>query len=176
MHSSTDQDYCTKSHIGYDPANVMARIDYSLHPSSTSFSEIAAGTSDSLTRVMILHPIACGLAFIAFLLSLGAGVVGSLAGFFVGFIAWILTVIVLATDFTVFGIVRHHVNNDGSGSHAYFGIAIWLLVAAFVVLFFGMFIVLFTCCSARRERKRSAVSKHEADGPTGQRRKRFGLF
>lgn len=154
----------------------MAVIDH------TSFSEIAAGTSDSLTRVMVLHPIACGLAFIAFLLSLGSGIIGSLAGALVAFIAWVLTLISLAVDFSLFGIVRHHVNKDKSGSHATFGTGIWLLLASFVTLFFGMLIVLFTCASARREKKRAAaMPKNEgyppADGPvTAPRRKRFGIF
>ena len=55
---------------------------------------------------MILHPIACGIAFIAFLLSLGAGVIGSVLGALVAFIAWVLTLVVMAVDFTLFG-VRH---------------------------------------------------------------------
>lgn len=49
----------------------MARIDGKL------LSELDARTSESLTRATVLHPIACGLAFIAFLTSLGAGMLGS---------------------------------------------------------------------------------------------------
>lgn len=60
---------------------------------------------------------------------------------------------VLATDFSMFGILRHHVNNDRSGARAYFASAIWCLCAAFVLLFFAMIIVTFTCFSARREKK-----------------------
>lgn len=148
----------------------------------TSFSTISGGTSDSLTHVMVLHPIACGLAFIAFLLSLGSGIIGSLAGALVAFLAWILTLIVLATDFTVFGIIRHHVNHGRLGSRARFGSAIWLLVASFVTLFFWMLIILFTCASKRKEKKRArAVEKAErypaAEASAAPRRKeRFGIF
>ena len=145
----------------------MARAD------GSSESEIAAGTSSALTRVMVLHPIACGVAFIAFLLSCGAGVVGSFAGAMVALVAWVLTLISLAVDFSLFGIILHHVNNDGSGSHAYFGIGMWCLVAAFVTLFIGMIIVFFTCCANRREKKRMQTRKVETSPP---RRKRFGLF
>ncbi|KAK3673355.1 hypothetical protein LTR78_006901 [Recurvomyces mirabilis] len=173
----TDQDWCTKRYIGYEPADIMAKID------KTSFSEIAAGTSDSLTRVMVLHPVACGLTFVAFLCSMGAGVVGSLAGVFVAFVAWILVLISLAVDFSLFGIVRHHVNTDKSGSQAKFGSAIWLLLASFVTLFLGMLIVFFTCCSAQREKKRGAGVKNEGypsaqstAGAAGPKKKRFGLF
>ena len=147
----------------------MAVID------KVSFSTIAAGTSDGLTRVMVLHPVACGLAFIAFLISLGAGVVGSLVGGFVAFIAWVLTLVCLAVDFSLFGIIRHHVNKDGH-NHAYFGSAIWCLLAAFITLFFGMIIVFFTCFSARREKKKANVVRHEEAAVAPSRKKRFGIF
>ena len=76
----------------------MAQID------GTRFSTASAATAHGLTRAMVLHPIACALAFIAFLLSLEAGVIGSLLGAIVAAIAWVLTLIVMATDFTLFGV------------------------------------------------------------------------
>jgi len=148
----------------------------------TSFSEIAGGTSDGLTRVMVLHPIACGLAFIALLLALGSGIIGSLFGALVALVAWVLVLIAPAVDFSLFGIIRHHVNKNKSGSHAHFGSGIWLLLASFVTLFFGMLIVLFTCASARREKRRAvAATKNEgylvAEGSvTTPRKKRFGVL
>lgn len=158
-------------HIGYAPADIMARIDHS------SISELDAGTSDSLTRVMVLHPIACGITFIAFLLACGTGIFGSFAGAIIAFVAWIITLVALAVDFSLFGIIHHHVNDDGSGSHAYFGSGIWCLLGAFVALFFGMFIVFFTCCANRRERKRSQrAAVVEKESPRPRRRRRFGIF
>ena len=55
---------------------------------------------------MILHPIACAVAFIAFALSCGAGVVGSLLGALVALLAWVLTLVVMAIDFSLFGVSR----------------------------------------------------------------------
>lgn len=74
----------------------------------------------------------------------------------------------------------------------------WTVLAAMILLFFGMFIVLFTCFSARKERRRTpGTYKNGGDayvardgvydnGTTthanttttarGTRRKRFGLF
>jgi uncharacterized membrane protein len=124
---------------------------------------------------MILHPIACGVAFIAWIVSIGAGVIGSLSGVLAALVAWVLCLIVLATDFSMFGILRHHVNNDKSGSRAYFGSAIWCLCVAFMLLFFAMIIVTFTCFSARREKK-TAAQKEAAAAATAPRKKRFGLF
>ncbi|KAI7279580.1 hypothetical protein KC345_g5303 [Hortaea werneckii] len=177
-----NDDYCPRRNIGYSPSNTITAITSS---SAYPFSEVSSGTATSLTRVMVLHPIITGLSFIAFLLSLGSGIIGSLAGAFVAAIAWVLTLIALACDFSLFGIVRHHVNDDENGisAHASFGSAIWLLLASFVLLFFGMVIVLFTCVSVRREKKkkeRAGTGRESgaapAATPTEKRKKRFGIF
>ena len=123
---------------------------------------------------MILHPIACGVAFIAWIVSIGAGVIGSLFAVLAALVAWILCLIVMATDFSTFGVLRHHVNHDKSGSHAYFGSAMWCLCVAFVLLFFAMVIVTFTCFSARREKKKTITAQKEAKA--APRKKRFGVF
>jgi hypothetical protein len=123
----------------------MERVDHS------NFNSISGGTSDAFTRIMVLHPIACGVTFIAFLVSIAGGLVGSLAGALTAFVAWILTIVVLATDFTLFGVVRNHINHDKTDTKAYFGSAMWMLVASFMMLGLGMAIVFFTCCAARRD-------------------------
>ncbi|KAK5114126.1 hypothetical protein LTR62_002696 [Meristemomyces frigidus] len=175
---TSDQDWCSKRKIGYAPADLMAQID------GTQFTEAAAGTADSLTRVMVLHPVSCGLAFVAFLCSLGAGVIGSLIGALAALAAWVLVIVSLAVDFTIFGLVHRHVNNDGSGSSAKFGPAIWLLVASLITLLLGMLLVFFTCCAARREKRNGAMTKNEGyppaaqykGGVSGPRKKKLGLF
>lgn len=70
----------------------------------TGFNTAAADSANALTNVMILHPIACGLAFIAFLLALGAGVIGSVFASIFAFIAWVVTLVVMAIDFALFGV------------------------------------------------------------------------
>ncbi|KAK1081364.1 hypothetical protein LTR33_004749 [Friedmanniomyces endolithicus] len=181
----TDQDWCGSRHIGYQPADIMAKIDH------TPFSEMSAGFSDGLTRVMILHPIACALAFIAFCCSLGSGIIGSLIGASVGFLAWILTLVSVAVDFSIWGTIKKHVNNDGSGSVAHYGPGIWVVLAALVTLFFGLIIVFFTCCAAQREKKRANNAVKNEGYPAANdgynngynngvaaapRKKKFGLF
>ncbi|KAK5019808.1 hypothetical protein BJ546DRAFT_598506 [Cryomyces antarcticus] len=167
----TDHDWCGAKTIGYDPAQIMAEIDH--QPTSS----VAHATAAGLTRAMILHPIACGLAFLAFFLSLGAGVIGSLTGALVAFVAWVLTLAVMAIDFSLFGVIKNHINADGSGSVASYGIAMWTVLAATVLLFFGMLIVFFTCCSARRDKNTDTKERVYADGVAdggAERRRRFG--
>ena len=94
----TDQDYCSKKTVGYQAASIATDAD------GTSFSLAAHDSVDGLTNAMILHPIACAVAFIAFLLSIGAGVVGSLLGSLVGALAWVITLVAMAIDFSIFGV------------------------------------------------------------------------
>ena len=56
-------DYCSPHELGYNPAAVMSAIE------STEFSQYAADTTKALTKVMVLHPVAPAITFIAFLLS-----------------------------------------------------------------------------------------------------------
>jgi hypothetical protein len=137
----------------------MATID------GSSFNTADNDTSNNLTRVMVLHPIACALAFIAFLLAFGSGVCGSFLGALVAGIAWVVSVIALAADLVSFGLIRNNVNSDASGSVAFYSVGMWTTVAAMVCLFFATFIVLFTCCSARLHRRSGLGKADNGYGP-----------
>ena len=89
--------YCSPKVIGYHPANVMAAAD------GNSFTIAGTDTANSLTNAFILHPIACGIAFIGGLLAIG-GFFGSLIGSMICIVAWLITVVVMAIDFAVFGV------------------------------------------------------------------------
>ena len=75
-------------------------------------------------------------------------------------------------------------NSDKSGSHAYFTTGMWTALTALILLFLGMFIVLFTCFSARKAKK-NATYKTTSDTYNGgydttdaavrPRGKRFGF-
>ncbi|KAH8601061.1 SUR7/PalI family-domain-containing protein [Bisporella sp. PMI_857] len=167
-------DYCSGKHIGYNPAKIISAID------QTRFNTASENTTKALTRVMVLHPICCGLAFIAFLLALGSGIVGSLLASIVSGLTFVLTLVVMATDFVLFGILKNHVNDkkdDQSGSKAEYYVGMWTVLAAMILLFFATFIVLFSCCSARRHKRNAVVTpKHHdagyATGPTVTTHKR----
>jgi len=139
----------------------MAAID------NTHFNSAQENTTKALTRVMILHPICCGMAFIAFMFALGAGVCGGLlASLFAG-LTWVLTLVVMATDFVLFGILKNHINDkddDQSGSVAKYYVGMWTVLAAMILLFFATFIVFFACCSARRHKRSASSSKHADAG------------
>ncbi|KFY71842.1 hypothetical protein V499_07988 [Pseudogymnoascus sp. VKM F-103] len=160
---------CTNARIGYSPVPLLDTLG------AGDYGSASKNTADALTRVMVLHPVACGLAFLAFLASLGASIFGSLCAALISSVAWLITLVVLITDFVAWGIVKKKVNDDGN-SHASFEVGIWTLLAAFVVLFLGTVLVLLTCCSGRREKKRGGVRKAEpgfVDGPGRPARRRW---
>lgn len=169
----SSQDACSAKTVGYSPAAVMKQVD------NTPFSDDAANATRALTKAMILHPIACGLDFIAFMLALGAGMFGSLLASLVAALAFIVTLVILIIDFILFGIVKHDVNNDGTGASAYYASAAWTILVSAVCSLLGTVIVFFTCCSARLHRRRNGMgTKNEVvqDGyapPTTRRRRWF---
>jgi len=140
----------------------------------TAFSTASGDTANALTRVQVLHPIACGMAFISFLVALGSGFCGSLMAALLAFVTFLLTLIVMATDFVAWGIIKNNVNSDGTGSRAVFGAGIWTLLAAMVVLFFASIIVFLSCCTSRRSRRDDRLSKTEyVNGPNTTMKRRW---
>ncbi|KAJ4306174.1 hypothetical protein N0V88_000970 [Collariella sp. IMI 366227] len=126
------RDVCTRSRVGYNPAAILAATD------NTAFSDYAESTTRSLTKVMILHPIACGINFIAFLLAIGAGMVGSFLASLVALLAFLTTAVACVIDFVLWSIVKSNVNDRGeeTGTGAYYGPAAWTgLVAAMAMPF-----------------------------------------
>lgn len=168
---NNNHDSCSSHRVGYSPADVMSSIE------DTSFSEAYSESAKGLTRVMILHPIACGISFIAFLLGAGAGVFGSLFAALMSLLAFIITVVALICDFVLFAIIRNHVNdsdNDTSGSHAEYSVAIWTILVAAICSLIGAVILFFTCCSARLHKRRNdPVAKNDYGTATTTRRRRW---
>ncbi|KAK4149235.1 SUR7/PalI family-domain-containing protein [Chaetomidium leptoderma] len=168
--SSDSGDDCSPSQVGYNPAAVLAEAD------GTVFSDYAESTTRALTKAMILHPIACGLNFIAFLLALGAGMVGSFLASVVALLAFLTTAVACIIDFVLFSIVKSNVNDRGeqTGSGAWFGAAAWTILVAAVCSLVGAVVVFFTCCSSRLHKRRGVVAKDEfVSPPRARRRRRF---
>ncbi|TPX15688.1 uncharacterized protein E0L32_000022 [Thyridium curvatum] len=157
-------DRCTGSHVGYQPADILGeqlRVD---------FSDAARRTANGLTKTMVLHPIATGVSFISFALTLGAGVVGSFLASVVAVISFVITCAALVCDFVLFSIVKHHVSdaNDNAGgpngngrASASYSVAMWTILVAAILELLAAIVIFFSCCSARMHRQRTArTSKH----------------
>ncbi|OAA46081.1 Actin cortical patch SUR7/pH-response regulator PalI [Metarhizium rileyi] len=160
-----DSDECTRSKIGYDPAYLMRRLD------GSDFGDASASTAKGLTRVMVLHPIAAGLSFIAFLLCIFTGTVGAFLAALVSMITFIITLVAMVCDFVAFSIIKHDVNKNGV-SKAKWGPGIWLILVSAIFTLFGAAIVFFTCCCARKKKssERQKESLHEPTAAKTRRR------
>jgi hypothetical protein len=143
--------------------------------SGADFSDYARDTTRVLTKVMILHPIATGVLFIAFMLSLGAGTVGSFLAAVVALLAFLITVVVLVVDFVLFSIIRSNVNDSNGGDQAFYSTAMWTTLAAAICALLGTVVVFFSCCSARLHKRRTGHVKDPAyvSPPATRRRRRF---
>ena len=100
---------------------------------------------------MVLHAVATGLCFIAFLLCVGAGIVGAIVASLFSALSFIVTVVVLITDFVAFSVVKHDINDNGV-SHASWSSGIWLVLVAAVFTLVGTLVVFTTCCCARKNK------------------------
>jgi uncharacterized membrane protein len=141
----------------------------------TDFSDYAEKTSKSLTNVMVLHPVAAGLSFIAFFLAIGAGAIGSFLASLVAAVAFLVTLVVLITDFVGLGIIKSNVNNERNGrfdSTAYFSVGMWCVLVAAICNFLAAIVVFLTCCTGRVNKRREG-RKMEAARASPVRRRRF---
>ncbi|KAH9233519.1 hypothetical protein K456DRAFT_264654 [Colletotrichum gloeosporioides 23] len=168
-------DRCPSARIGYDPAQIVSESD------GTNYSTYSSNTSEALTRVMILHPIAAAVSLIAFVLSVGAGMFGSLFAALVAGTSFIITLVALICDWVGFALIKKNVNDDSDGgasdSYAHFDVALWTLLAAAICLLLGTIVVFFTCCSGRLHKRRQQRSKVDNYSPpathTPYRRRRW---
>lgn len=126
---------------------------------------------------MILHPVAAGIAFLAFLMAVGSGFFGSLLAAFTSLVTFVVTVVVLICDFVLFALIRDNVNDQDTSAHAYYSVGIWTVLVAGICALLGAVIVFFTCCSARLHKKRSSrhgtIPKNDYGTTTTTRRRRW---
>lgn len=168
-----NEDRCSNSHIGYNIAEITSEVE------GTRFSAGAETSSKALTNVMVLHPVGAGLFFIAFLLSLGKGVLVSLLATCVTVLGFLITAVAVICDFVGFNIIRRRIRRDSnSDSSGHFSTGAWCVLAAAVLSLIATVLVFITCCAGRRESKRHHNRKMETyhDGPapvTTHRRRHF---
>lgn len=159
--SRDGSDFCSDKQVGYHPVDALKNI------TNAEFSEYAEHTTTVLSRVMILHPIATGLAFISFLLALGSGMLGSVLASLMAILTFLTTLCVLICDFVLFGIIKSNINNadafeftneEGSSSqgesHAYFSVGMWTTLISAICSLIASVVVVLACCSKRLKKRR----------------------
>lgn len=153
--------------IGYNPAELIRSKDRDIDVSGAG-----ENTSKALTRVMVLHAVGCVLSFIGFILAIGRGTATNFLSSLLSGVAFVVTIIVLATDFAGMAII-HHDANDSNNSSASYGSAIWCVVGAAIALFFATILLFLTCCAGRRKNKHSDT-ENKVEAARASRRFNFG--
>ncbi|KAF8315936.1 pali-domain-containing protein [Clavulina sp. PMI_390] len=138
---------CSSRTLGYDMLRIVENF---AGESQTTTSSSAAR---HLTNSFILHPIAAGIAFLAFLTALLSHRIGFLFSSLIAMVATVVTLIALILDWVTFEIAHRHVNHDSSAS-ASWGSAIWLVTVSFILLVLGSVTVCCGCFTDRRRRAR----------------------
>ncbi|KAH8117346.1 pali-domain-containing protein [Phellopilus nigrolimitatus] len=144
---------CSKPHLGY---TLNSNVENALQ---------VVGISDTLSRsvtsVLVLHPIACGLTFLGLVLSLfillqpaSRARLCSSVTLIVSILASVLTTIVFLIDVIFVAVVQHKLKNATKGDvKATWGSGTWMILAAAVLLWAACF---GACCGifATRGRRR----------------------
>lgn len=155
-------DSCSKAAVGYNAAQVLRSSN-----SNLDISDSVAATANSLTKVMILHPVACGMSFLAFMMALGAGVVGSFMAAIVAALTFLVTVLVMITDFIGFATLMHAVNDAADDNNlsvkAEWGACAWTTLVSAVCNLIATVVVFLTCCSARIHSRRNRTTALRSD-------------
>lgn len=122
----------SKAHVGYNfPPSLLGYND----------SRLNSDVIHNLTFVMVLHPIAAGLAGLAVIFGLCGAAYSRIGTIFMSLtaaLATVITLVVWVIDMVLWGIARNRINNHGpAGTRATYGNANWLVLGAFVALLFG---------------------------------------
>lgn len=159
--AQTDQDYCSHASIGYTPAQEMRLLN-----PTTTWTTWKGHDLDLMTVSYILFPIACFIAFCAAGFAF-CGVIGSLIASVLCATAFVVTFPVMVVAFVSMGYLKSHV--QAAGLKAHYGTGMWTCLAAFILLFFAMLLLFFSCCSGLRgkhtdkKRYNEKHSKHRED-------------
>lgn len=154
---------CSKAELGYDLSPFVLDV---LHASDTNLDP--ATINRDITAVLVLHPIACGIAFLALATSFiivryarsapGAPRALPIIALIVGFLAAVLTTAVFLIDVIFVAVVRKRVESKSDGILTLnWGNAVWMVLGATVALWLALVGSCAGVCCMRRHRK---VSKY----------------
>ncbi|CAO1632349.1 unnamed protein product [Jaminaea pallidilutea] len=136
---------CSGSSVGYrltDAASVFGisgNVPYA--------SQLSSSLIHSLTYTLVLHPVTCGLSVLVVLFGLLQLCTGFITGWITTLFAGLATAVGLVTvalDFALFTIAKKRIQSQGGTSN--YGSAIWITLAAFILLLCAQFAFCCACC------------------------------
>ncbi|BGP37412.1 hypothetical protein JCM10450v2_001322 [Rhodotorula kratochvilovae] len=147
-------DQCTSTQVGYQLPSALI----SLAESAGVLSDTEQTAINAVTSALILHPIACGVSFFAFLIAACSDRLGFICASLIATLAAALALVAMILDLVLVAVVRKWFDRnslDGVVDVSY-SVGTWTTVAAFACLFVGVFTTLCACVTDRRRRRRDA--------------------
>ncbi|KAI9065141.1 pali-domain-containing protein [Trametes sanguinea] len=151
---------CSSPHLGYQFDSDVANA---LH-----VEDLTNAISRALSAVLVLHPIACALTFVALVTSLfitrrhspdTVSRPAALATMGVALLAAVLTTLSFLLDVIFVAVVRHKVDNEADGVlHLSWGNAVWLALGATIALWRSIVSDCAGICAFGRRFRRSVAS------------------
>lgn len=141
---------CTSSQVGYQVPQVLLTLGEITGVLSSS-TESAV---NAVTSALILHPIAAGLSFLAFLIAACSDRLGFLCASLMAALATLAALAAMILDLVLVAVVRSYLNRNSTVDSLVdvsYETGTWLTVAAFACLFLGVFT---TCCACLTDRRR----------------------
>ncbi|GAA5924614.1 SUR7/PalI family protein [Sporobolomyces koalae] len=154
--------YCFNIAGGEDQCS-STTLGYSLPPILAELASLTGAISDhdqdiirSVTKAFVVHPIACGLAFLAFLIAACSDRIGFLCASLFTLFTFIVTVACVVLDIVFFYVVRRIVEDKTDVSvNIKYAAGTWITVAALACEFVGFFATCCACITARRKARRN---------------------
>jgi hypothetical protein len=150
---------CSPKRLGYRFDDNVAR--------ALGVSDITDMISRVTTSVFVLNPIATGLTFIAFLISLfmlrkganGTSRLPSFLTFGVGILAALVTTAAFIANIAIVAIVRNRIRNDLDGAVTMdWGNAVWMTLGAVVALWLALIGAMCGICGFGSHRRRRTTT------------------
>lgn len=111
-------------------------------------SGVSVVIGSSWTQGLAIHPVACVVTFIAFLMSFSQHITVTLAASFTAFLAATLTLIAFAVDIALYAFVHHEMGNlPNISENTNTGPGFWLTFVSLILLLLGAC----TVCFGRRK-------------------------
>ncbi|KAJ3575272.1 hypothetical protein NP233_g1199 [Leucocoprinus birnbaumii] len=145
--------FCLGPRLGYEvPSAVQSLIGVS--------NDVVNAVEVSLRVVLVLHPVAAGLAFVAFITSLFlASHAVSILTLFISIVAALLVTIVFGIDLALVLVARNQVKNlEDLNFEVDFGNGVWMVLAALILIWVSVILLsaraCYCCGVVRREARK----------------------
>jgi hypothetical protein len=138
---------CSPAHVGYNLSEASQFINGTLPP---ALSAGVNAVASSLTKVLVLHIVAFGIALVSFAFALlaffGAPIADCCSSCFCGF-AGTAAFAVFVFDIAFFELIKKRVEEEGNSGSAVMGNALYLTLIAWLLLFLTPILFLIgRCC------------------------------